>query len=859
MKAPLSWLKDFVDITLPLEELARLLTLAGLEVEEIRTVGLPLPQESVEGPGGRFQRREFKTSGLEWDREKIVVGAIHEVMPHPNADRLVLCRLDDGQQEHIILTGAANLFPFKGQGALEQPIKVAYAKEGAQIYDGHQPGQVLTALKRAKIRGVDSYSMACSEKELGISDEHEGVILLDSDAPVGMPLVDYMGDAVFDITLTPNLARDANILGIAREIAAITGQSLRQPDMSVIMEGPSIQGRASIEIQEPELNPRFVLGLIENIEIRPSPYEVQRRLRLAGMRPINNVVDATNYAMLELGEPLHAFDYDVLKQRAGGNPPTIITRTARPGEWLRTLDGTDNQLEEYTVLVCDTAGPLSIAGVMGGEESEVGANTRNILLEGAAWNFINIRRTTSALRKTSEAAYRFSRGVHPAMAERGVRRGLALMQAWTGGVVAPGLIDNNPLPPEDPTVEVTPADARRILGISLDATQMAEILRRLEFAVQIKGETLQVTAPDHRLDIGEGVTGVADILEEVARIYGYDRIPETRLADELPPQINNPEQELEEHIRDILAGLGLQEVISYRLTSPDRERRRFPKELLAAGQPVPEERPYVTVSNPIARDRFALRQSLLASVLDILERNTRIRQRIAIYELGKVFLGRGPSELPDEPMRLVIALTGPRTLPSWQAADASPMDFYDLKGVLAAFFEGLKAKDVRYLPGNFPAYHPGKCADIMVGGELVGRFGELHPQVHQNYEFPETPILAAEIDVAALSKWVPERFDIQPVPAFPPVLEDLAVVVPETLPAEEVAEAIRAAGGKMVQQVLLFDVYRGGQAGPGLKSLAYRLTYQAEERTLTDAEVAQIRQRIVERLQRDFGARLRSA
>ncbi len=432
MKVPLSWLKDFVDINLRVDELAKLLTMLGLEVDGVTLVGLPDPYAEL----GADSPREFKIGGLSWDPEKIVVAAISEVLPHPNADRLVLCRLDDGRQEHIVLTGAPNLYPYKGQGPLPRPIKVAYARQGARLYDGHQPGQVLTTLKPAKIRGVESYSMVCSEKELGISDEHEGVIFLDDDAPTGMPLVDYMGDAVFDISILPNMARNASVLGVAREIAAATGQALRVPPRQPLAEGPSIQGKAAIEIRNPQLNPRFVLGLIQNVETRPSPYRVQLRLRLAGMRPINSVVDATNYVMLEVGQPLHAFDYDVLVARAGGKAPTIITRTAMPGERLTTLDGVDRKLDADTVLVCDTAGALSIAGIMGGQESEVSAATRNILLEGAAWNFINIRKTVAAQKLLSEAAYRFSRGVHPAMAERGVRRCLEVMQQLAGGVIS---------------------------------------------------------------------------------------------------------------------------------------------------------------------------------------------------------------------------------------------------------------------------------------------------------------------------------------------------------------------------------------------------------------------------------------
>ncbi|HEX9617443.1 MAG TPA: phenylalanine--tRNA ligase subunit beta, partial [Anaerolineales bacterium] len=844
-----------VDIDLSIEDLARRLTVAGLEVEEIRYVGLPMPAGTTEGRSGAHLRQETKTSGLEWDPDKIVVGAILEVMPHPNADRLVLCRLDDGLQEHVVLTGAPNLFPYKGQGPLEKPLKVAYAREGARIYDGHQPGQVPTTLKRAKIRGVDSYSMACSEKELGISDEHEGVILLDEDAPTGMPLVDYMGDAVLDIAITPNIARDANILGVAREVAALTGKSLRQPDLEFTMKGPQVSGRARIEIQEPALNPRFVLGLIENVEIRLSPYEVQRRLRLAGMRPINNIVDATNYAMLEIGEPLHAFDYDVLVQRAGGAAPTIITRTARPGERLSTLDGVERPLDEYTVLVCDTAGPLSIAGVMGGAESEVGPQTRNVLLEGAAWNFINIRRTLAAQRMSSEAAYRFSRGVHPALAERGVRRGLQLMQAWTGGVVSQGLVDSYPLPPKDPTVEITPGDAERWLGIRLPVDLIAEILRGLEFIVEVEGQSIRATTPDHRLDIGEGVIGVADLMEEIARIYGYDRIPETRMADELPPQRGNPALEREERLRDLLVSLGLQEVITYRVILPEQEARRLP---VPEPDGSPDGRPYLRLVNPIASDRVALRHSLLASVLEVAERNARLQERLALFEIGPVFFQSEEGALPDEPQRLAIVLAGPRTSPGWQPADTSPMDFYDLKGILDAGLDGLHVGDVRYEPGVYPTFHPGKCARIYLDDQEIGVMGEIHPLVLEKYELPDSAVLAAELDMDAIMARIPERYSIHGVPAYPPVLEDLAVVVAEPVPAAEVAGVIRQAGGDMLTAIRLFDVYRGEQAGPGQKSLAYSLTYQAPDRTLTDQEVAQIRQRIITRLEQAFGARLRS-
>jgi phenylalanyl-tRNA synthetase beta chain len=856
MKVPISWIKDYVAIEIPIEELARKMTMAGLEVEEIIFVGLPLPGGKVDiRPGGHL-RQETKISGIEWDPEHIVVGAILEVMPHPNADRLVLCRLDDGKQEHIALTGAPNLFPYKGKGDLSSPIKVAYAREGAQLFDGHQSGQVLMTLKRTKIRGVESYSMACSEKELGISESHEVVIILDSDAPVGMPLVDYMGDAVFDVAITPNIARNANILGMAREIAALTGKQLRPPDLDTPMEGVPIQGQVNIEIQNPELNPRFVLGLIEGIDIHPSPYEVQRRLLLAGMRPINNIVDATNYAMLELGEPLHAFDFDTLRKRGKGESPTIITRTAATGEILITLDDIEHQLDDFTVLVCDTSGPLSIAGVMGGAESEVNEETSNVLLEGAAWNFTNIRRTLSAQKMSSEAAYRFSRGVHPALSERGVRRGLELMRQWSGGVVAKGLVDNYPLPADDPTVEFNTQDIKRWLGIELTANQITGILEALEFEVQINGENLSVTTPDHRLDIGKGIVGVADIMEEIARIYGYDRIPETRLSDQLPPQRENQSLDFEELLRDNLRNLGLQEVISHRMTTPERESHSTTS--LDSQSAELNTWHYLRIANPTASDRTSLRKTLLASMLEIGEHNAKVVDRLAFFELGEVFLPQESDDLPVEPRRISILLSGPRSLPTWQDTDHSSMDFFDMKGLISDLFDQLHLANIHFKPTEHPSFHPGKCASVNYQGIQIGIMGEIHPLVKEKYEFQEFPVIAAELDAESIQPLVPDLYNLDPVPVFPPVLEDLAVVVDENITAEQVSDLIKEIGGETVAEVTLFDVYRGGQAGSGKKSLAFSLTYQKPDRTLTDEEVAQIRKKIINQLEQRLDAHLRS-
>lgn len=842
MKLPLSWIKEYVDINLDLEQLARTLTMLGLEVDGIQLVGLPKP-EGV--------RHEFKYSGLQWDRDKIVVAEITEVLPHPNADRLVLCKLNDGQQEHLVLTGAPNLFDYKNKGPLSPALKVAYAKEGAQIYDGHQPGLELTTLKRAKIRGVDSYSMVCSEKELGISEEHEGIILFDADAPTGMPLVDFMGDAVFELSILPNMIRNACVLGVARELAAATGQPLRKPAVKMNTTGPSVAGNFNIEITVPDLNPRFVAGLIRNVEIKPSPFIIQTRLKLSGMRPINNIVDATNYLMLEQGEPLHAFDYDALLERNGGKPPTIITRQAVKGEKLTTLDGVEHTLDDFSVLVCDTKGALSIAGVMGGSETEVSPQTRNVLLEGACWNFINIRKTVASQKINSEAAYRFSRGIHPSLSETSVIRGLELMHDWSGGEVCSGLVDAYPLKAQPVQVTVSEADVKRMLGIDLKAQEIAGLLEKLEFICKVEGQTVQVTAPDFRLDIGEGLTGRADVVEEIARLYGYERIPETRLADVMPALIGNPALEMEEKLRDVMANLGLQEVVSYRLTTPEREKKLIPDGVDVEGD-------YITLQNPITPERRVMRRSVLASVMDILEKNSRTTDSLALFEIGNIYIPQDGKTLPDELPRMGIVMAGRRFAPAWDVKEPPLMDLYDLKGILDELCTAFQLPEVAYETAGNPSYHPGKQARLLSNGVKICEFGSLHPRVREQYDTAYEDILAAEVDLKALFECSSRVSQLVPVPAFPPILEDIAVVVDEALPAGTIEQLIRQTGGKLLTKIRLFDVFRGPQIGEGKKSMAYSLTYQADDRTLTDKDATQVRTKIIKRLEQELGAKLRS-
>ncbi len=853
MKVPISWLKDYVDITLPVEELAERLTLAGLEVSGIEYLG-------VEG------------ANLPWDRDNIVVGHILAVKPHPDADRLVLADVDYGALEiETVVTGAPNLFPYIGQDIQDLNLKSPFALEGVTLYDGHKSDGSKMKLKGRPIRGIMNRHMLCSEKELGISDEHEGILILDSDAPTGIPLVDYLGTAVLDIDLTPNVARCASIIGVAREVAALTGQPIRYPDYHELpMDGPSVEGRVIIETTEPDLNPRFCAILIEGIKIKPSPYWMQLRLRLAGMRPINNIVDVSNYVMLEMGQPNHAFDYDVLRTRADGyagpdEPVHIITRLAEPGEKVTTLDDVERTIEPYTILVTDPAGALSIGGIMGGAESEVHEQSSNILLEAAAWNFINIRRSVTALDLPSEAAYRFSRGVPPSQAMLGALRGAKLMHQLADGTIAQGVVDYYPAPPEPVIVDLPMTEVKRLLGIDLSLEEIKGILESLEFECEVVEDTLRVTAPDHRMDISTGVVGRADLVEEVARIYGYDRIPDTQFDDMMPPQRDNLPLLREEKVRDLLVEAGLQEIVTYRLTTPEREALIYPPGAS------PSNEPYVTLANPTSVDRTSMRHSLVASALEVMASNARHTDRIWLFEIGQVFLINAAlrqaqgAVLPDEVRHLVIAITGPREPEGWKVADNSNVDFYDLKGIVEDLLDGLHASQVDFEATEHPSYYPGRVARLLVNDDSVGVLGQLHPLVQGAFDLPpvdprgeEKPVLVAEINLEALGRTIPDTHLVSPVPRFPAIRQDIAVVVDEGMPASQVQATILAAGGSLLTDAHLFDVYRGDQIGTGKKSLAYALTFQAPDRTLTDKEAAKVQSRIVKKLDKELGAKLRA-
>jgi phenylalanyl-tRNA synthetase beta chain len=864
MKIPLSWLKEFVEITMPVEQLAQRLTLSGMEVVNIEYIG-------VEG------------GELPWDPALILVCNILEVSPHPNADRLVLAEVDyGGPQPHTVVTGAPNLFPYRGQGRLSHPLKSVFAREGARLYDGHAEGKVITTLKGRPVRGVMSDAMLCSAKELGISDDHEGILFLEDDAPVGTPLRDMLGEVVLELEFTPNYARCLSLVGMAREVAGLTGGQLHLPDPQVVMEGPPLAGRAGVTITDPALCPRFAIGLIEGVQIGESPRWMQRRLSHAGMRPINVVVDISNYVMLEWGQPTHAFDADRVQDQQ------LIVRNALPGERLLTLDGkdrslspsTDGELRHAPLMVCDATGPLSIAGVMGGEASEVRTDSSRILFEAAIWEPTQIRKTARAFKLPSEASRRFERGVDYALPPIALRRGLSLMQQYAGGTVAEGFVDAYPRPWQPVVLDLPPSEVARIVGVRLGAHDIASALRQLGFGCEVLGgggagdfaalaiePVVRVTVPSFRLD----VSILADLCEEVARVYGYDKIPETRLADELPPPDFHPDVELEQRVRDIMTGSGLNEVITPSLISMELVAKVDPDEAVA-------ER-YLKLSNPSTPERVYMRRSLLPSVLEALATNLRERERTTIFELGRVYLRREDAAtsgnwLPAEPRRLAVVMAGPRQPLGWSTASAEQLDFYDIKGVVETLSArlGLSGR-VSFAPlTEDERFHRGRSAEILLapqeggngaagrlstGAVSVGVVGELHPAVRERLELSVGRALAAEIDLEALIA-VAQAAKYRTISRYPATIQDLAVVAPLTTPAEQIAATITRQAGELLESLTLFDVYSGPQVGEGKRSLAYRMVFRAVDRTLNDEALVKLRAKIVKALERELGATIRA-
>ncbi len=568
---------------------------------------------------------------------------------------------------------------------------------------------------------------------------------------------------------------------------------------------------------------------------------------MSGMRPINNVVDITNYMMLKTGQPLHAFDYDKLLERSQGKKPTIIVRLAKPGEKLTTLDKVERTLEPHHLVIADDIGPIALAGVMGGLETEVTASTSRVLLEAAHFHAGTIRRTARELNLYSEASTRFSKGLHTAIALPTATRALEMLRQLGDGTVAQGQVDVYPNPSTDLTFELDVHYVEKILGLPIPTSEMVRILRSLEYQVVEQPNTaskLKVTTPQHRVDIQHGP---ADAVEDIARIYGYDKLPTRMLAATLPAQWDNRDFMAEELLRDTLVTLGLQEVITYSLTSP------------ASEIPLGVEGIPVTLENPIHSERSILRRNLLASVLQVVSKNLKHRHTIRFFEIGKVYQQVAGEPLPWESRRLAVVLTGSRYPEHWEGnTSPSHLDFYDLKGLMEALFNRIHVQQVSFEPAIHPELHPGQAASIHAGDRKIGTLGQLHPSIATHFELGKRKVYVADVDVEALLAVIPNVHALTSISSFPPMLEDLALVVEEHVSAAKLEAELRKGGGDLLKDVRLFDVYRGPNLPAGKKSLAYALTYQAPDRSLTDKEISKVRAKIVGRVEKLLGATLRA-
>jgi len=798
MKVSLKWLKQYVDIKISPEELSSKLTMVGLQTSEIQTVG------------------------KEWDR--VFIGEVVGIEKHPNADRLCLPTVNLGSEQQTVVCGAPNV-------AVGQ--KVAFAKVGARLLDPHTGKHI--ELKPAKIRGVHSEGMVCSERELGISDSHEGILVLPPDAPVGEPLASYLGDTIFDIAVTPNRPDCLSMIGIAREVAAITGTKVRLPSEGYPEYDPPADSFVAIEIHDPDLCARYCGGIIENVKIGPSPAWMQERLIAAGMRPINNIVDITNYVMLEYGQPLHAFDYEKIGERK------IIVRRGRDGEVMTTLDGVERRLSREILVIADAHRPVAIAGVMGGAESEVTENTRTILLESANFNNISIRRTSRGLGLVSEASLRFDKGLSPDLPMPAIRRAIALMVELAGGRAARGIVDVYPGASPRKPIMLSIGRVHQVLGVDFGLERVQRTLESLGFGCERKGPSdLVVSVPYWRTD----VSLVDDLIEEVARVIGYEEIPTTMLSGQIPHHEPSPLALLKDRVKDILVGCGMQEVITYSMTGADTlEKIRYRGQF---GPPI-------RIANPMSREQELLRVSLRGGLLGAFAANERHhRQGIELFEVGKVYWPR-PEGLPDE-RTLLGGVVGGLRFGRSRFGDGGAFDFFHAKGILETLLTHLGLEG-RFEPSEDELLLGGRCAAIMVGGERVGIVGEVHPEVLGAFDIVTPVVGLFEVELERLVPMVRRLRTFRPIPRFPSTDRDLALVVDADVPAQKVLDVI--CSFREIGEARLFDVYQGKQVPAGKKSLAFALRYQAADRTLTDEEVDRIQERVLAKLKREIGAELR--
>ena len=813
MKVSYRWLSDYVDLSgYTAQDLAELLTRGGIEVDVI-------------------EERNRGVSG-------VVVGFVKEKGKHPDADKLSVCQVDAGTGELLqIVCGAPNV-------AAGQKVPVALI--GATLPDGLK-------IKKAKLRGVESQGMICSARELGLNEKllpkelQEGILVLPENLPVGAGIVEALAldDQVLELDLTPNRSDCLSMIGVAFEVGAILDRKARLPEANVArFETGEIRAadKFSVSISAPEHCFRYAARVIEGVRPAPSPLWLQNRLMAAGIRPINNIVDVTNYVMLEYGQPLHAFDADRL---AGGR---IEVRLAREGETIVTLDGVTRKLDTGMLVIADAEKAVALAGVMGGADSEVTEGTTRILLESAHFAGNTVRRTSRQLGLRSEASLRFEKEVNPEGVILALDRAAALIAELAGGRVAAGITEAAVRTHERKTVRLSLEKLNRYLGTSLDAETVAGIFTRLSFECERDGADLAVTVPGRRVDISRDV----DLIEEAARIYGYDRIPSTLVSGATTPGRLTKPQLIRRRIRQLLASDGFFETINYSLGHPGKSRR-FPA--------LDRDAVPIRVAMPMSEERSLLRTSLIPHLLDAAANNrNRNATDLALFEIGSVFIHRAErlEGLPEEKHRLGLLMSGRRYPDSW-TGDAGQADFYDLKGAVEKLLAYLGIAGVEWRAARLEGLHPGRAAEIVVsrGGESVvaGWLGQIHPSLQEEWELGET--YAAEMELSILYECADFDVAYATLPRYPSVARDIAVVVGRSVEAARLTEKVREAAGPLLESVRVFDVYADERLGADKKSVAMALVFRHAERTLTDEEVAEAHERIVAALAESFGAELR--
>ena len=805
MKVSLNWLRDFVDISMDLKDLAHLLTMAGLEVEGIHPVGQVF--------------------------DKVVVSEIESVRKHPNADRLTLVSVRTGGWTVPVVCGATNIKA--GQ-------RVPLALVGAKLPNGAE-------IKKSKIRGEISEGMLCSETELGLGGDASGIMILSADAPLGKDLGEALGlkDTVLEISVTPNRPDCLCILGMAREIAALTRQKIRTPRLILPDAGQEIHQKTSVTIQDPDLCPRYVARMIEGVTIGPSPAWMKNRLERVGIRSINNVVDVTNYIMVEVGQSLHAFDFRFLEKGR------IVVRRAKAGEVFVTLDGAKRLLDAEMLMICDGIKPVAIAGVMGGLNSEIREDTRTVFLESAYFDPMGNRKTALKLGLETEAAYRFGRGVDYGGALSAANRAAQLIQELSGGRVVEGAVDAYPVPLQPNRIGLDVRKANQFLGTEIPAAQVKDHLEALGLEVQEESDhVFRVIPPSFRGDLVREI----DLVEEIARLDGYDRIPVTLPKGVPAPSSEEKQREsrVEKRVIEILTHYGYDEVLTYSFTSP----------VSLDGIDLPPDDPrrrQVRIVNPLSEDLVVLRTSLIPGLMETARYNFSWKNsNFKIFELKRVFVPQEGERLPREVRFLAAVAAWLETDLHW-AVPPRPVDFYDIKGCVEDLLEGLRIPEPRFVrAADVPYLHPGKAARILVGETEIGVLGEVHPRVTERYAFPDkAEVHLCEVNFELLLKWAGAENQFRPLPRFPAVDRDLSLVVDQRLEAEKIMEVIRDLRHSILEGIQLFDVYRGAPIPEGKKGLSYRIRYQSRDRTLTDEEVNEVHEKVIQRLGEVFQAELR--